>query len=101
TVTHAAEARAAHAAAADALVVQGTEAGGHRGGFLDDGADEGGVGLLALLRVVAHATPLPMIATGGIMDGATLAAVLCAGADAAQIGTALMLAPEAGTADAQ
>jgi nitronate monooxygenase len=50
---------------------------------------------------VAHATPLPLIATGGIADGAALAAVLCAGASAGQIGTALMLAPEAGTPDAQ
>lgn len=101
TVTNRAEARAAHGAGADGLVVQGTEAGGHRGGFLDDGSDEGGIGLLALLRVVARATPLPMIATGGIMDGAALAAVLCAGASAGQIGTALMLTPEAATAEAQ
>jgi nitronate monooxygenase len=101
TVTNVEEARAAHASGADGLVVQGTEAGGHRGGFLADGSDEGGVGLLALLRVTAHATSLPLIATGGIMDGAALAAVLCAGATAAQIGTALMLAPEAATAEAQ
>ena len=79
------------------LVAQGSEAGGHRGGFVDDGSDEGGIGLLALLRVIARATTLPLIATGGIADGAGLAAVLCAGASAAQIGTALMLAPEAGT----
>jgi len=101
TITNVEEARAAHAAGADGLVVQGTEAGGHRGGFLDDGSDEGGIGLLALLRVVARATPLPLIATGGIMDGAALAAVLCAGASAGQIGTALMLSPEAATAEAQ
>ncbi len=101
TVTNVEEARAAHAAGADGLVVQGAEAGGHRGGWLDDGSDEVGVGLLALLRTVSHATPLPLIATGGIMDGAALAAVLCAGASAAQLGTALMLAPEAATAEAQ
>jgi nitronate monooxygenase len=101
TITNVAEARAAHAAGADGLIVQGTEAGGHRGGFIDDGSDEGGIGLLALLRVTAHATPLPMIATGGIMDGAALAAVLCAGAIAGQVGTALMLSPEAATAEAQ
>jgi len=101
TITNLEEARAAHAAGTDALVVQGTEAGGHRGGWLSDGSDEGGVGLLALLRTVAHATPLPLIATGGIMDGAALAAVLCAGASAAQVGTALMLSPEAATAEAQ
>ena len=101
TVTNVPEAVAAREAGADGLVVQGTEAGGHRGGFLEDGSDEGGIGLLALLRTVAGATSLPMIATGGIADGAALAAVLCAGASAGQIGTALMLAPEAGTADAQ
>jgi nitronate monooxygenase len=101
TITNVAEARAAHAAGADGLIVQGTEAGGHRGGFIDDGSDEGGIGLLALLRITAHATPLPMIATGGIMDGAALAAVLCAGAIAGQVGTALMLSPEAATAEAQ
>ena len=101
TITNVEEALAAADAGADGLIVQGTEAGGHRGGFVDDGSDEGGIGLLALLRVVARATPLPMVATGGIADGAALAAVLCAGASAAQVGTALMLAPEAGTADAQ
>lgn len=101
TITNVPEALAAHEAGADGLVVQGTEAGGHRGGFLSDGSDEGGTGLLALLRTVAHATPLPLIATGGIADGAALAAVLCAGASAGQIGTALMLAPESGTSDAQ
>jgi nitronate monooxygenase len=100
TITNVEEAGVAAAAGADALVAQGAEAGGHRGGFLADGSDEGGVGLLALLRVVAGATPLPLIASGGIADGAGLAAVLCAGAAAAQIGTALMLAPEAGTPEA-
>ena len=101
TITNVAEALVARDARADALVVQGAEAGGHRGGFVEDGSDEGGIGLLALLRVVARATPLPLVATGGIADGAALAAVLCAGASAGQVGTALMLAPEAGTADAQ
>jgi nitronate monooxygenase len=101
TVTNLEEAGVAEAAGADGLVVQGTEAGGHRASFIDDGSDEGGIGLLALLRLTARATPLPLIATGGIADGAALAAVLCAGASAAQIGTALMLTPEAATADAQ
>ena len=101
TVTNREEALAASEAGADGLVAQGTEAGGHRGGFFDDGSDDGGIGLLALLREIARATTLPLIATGGVADGAGLAAVLCAGASAAQIGTALMLAPEAGTPDAQ
>ncbi len=101
TITNLEEARAAEMAGADGLVVQGTEAGGHRGGFLSDGSEEGGIGLLALLRLTARATSLPLIATGGITDGAALAAVLCAGATAAQVGTALMLSPEAATPDAQ
>ena len=101
TVGRAAEARAAVDAGADALVVQGTEAGGHRGGFVDD-EHAGGLGLLALLRVVSRSVgEVPLIATGGISDGAAVAAVLCAGAAAAQVGTALMLAPEAGTTEAQ
>jgi nitronate monooxygenase len=101
TITNVPEALVAREGGADALVAQGTEAGGHRGGFVEDGSDEGGIGLLALLRLVARATQLPLIATGGIADGAAVAAVLCAGASAAQVGTALMLAPEAGTPEAQ
>jgi nitronate monooxygenase len=96
TVTEPAEARLAAARGADALVVQGAEAGGHRGSFTDaDGVGE--IGLLALLRLVAHACELPLVATGGIADGFGVAAVLAAGARAAQIGTAFMCAPEAGT----
>jgi len=100
TVTTVEEAEQASQAGADALVVQGIEAGGHRGGFADsDGAD--GWGLLALLRVVSNMVATPLIAAGGIGDGAGVAAVLCAGASAAQVGTALMLSPEAATNDAQ
>jgi nitronate monooxygenase len=100
TVTSVEEAVQAQRAGADALVVQGSEAGGHRGGFTDD--DESiAIGLLALLRLVAGRVPLPLVATGGIADGAAVAAVLCAGAGAAQVGTALMLSPEAATNEAQ
>jgi nitronate monooxygenase len=100
TVTTVEEGERASAQEADALVVQGIEAGGHRGGFGDsDGAD--GWGLLALLRVLAGRVGKRLVAAGGIADGAGVAAVLCAGASAAQIGTALMLAPESGTAEAQ
>jgi nitronate monooxygenase len=94
TVAGPAEAREAEAAGASALVVQGAEAGGHRGGF-DDTAEP--VGLLALLRLVAAATRLPLVATGGLMDAQGVAAARAAGAVAAQAGTAFMLAPEAGT----
>jgi len=100
TVTRVSEAVSAAEVGADALVVQGTEAGGHRGGFVDD-EQAAGIGLLALLSLVRRSVSIPLIATGGIADGAAVAAVLCAGAAAAQIGTALMLAPEAGTTPAQ
>jgi nitronate monooxygenase len=96
TVTNPDEAVVARDAGADALVVQGFEAGGHRGYFSDEpGAED--LGLLVALRRVAARVDLPLVAAGGIADGAAVAAVLCAGALAAQIGTALMLASEAGT----
>jgi nitronate monooxygenase len=95
TVTAAAEARSAAAAGADALVVQGAEAGAHQGSF--DDTDEPPVALLELLQLVRGAADLPLVAAGGIADGAGLAAALSAGAAAAQIGTALLLTPEAGT----
>jgi nitronate monooxygenase len=96
TVTEVEEALRAAQAGADALVVQGLEAGGHRGCFEDADAC-GEVALLPLLRLVARSTELPLIASGGIADGAGVAAVLAAGARAAQIGTAFMRCPEAGT----
>jgi nitronate monooxygenase len=96
TVTEPSEASRARDAGADALVVQGVEAGGHRGGWTDRD-DAEGFGLLVLLRLVAGEVDLPLVATGGISDGPAIAAVLVAGAAAAQLGTAFMLAPEAGT----
>ena len=98
TVTTPDEAVAAADAGADALVVQGTEAGGHRGST--DLAAPGDVGLLALLQLVRAVTDRPLIATGGIATGHGVAAVLAAGASAAQLGSAFMLTPEAGTSDA-
>ncbi|HZU47724.1 MAG TPA: nitronate monooxygenase [Mycobacterium sp.] len=89
------EAEAASAAGSDALVVQGAEAGGHRGGPDDDPAQV--VSLLPLLQLVAASVDLPLIATGGIASGAAIAAVLCLGARAAAIGTAFLGCPEAGT----
>ena len=97
TVTEPGEAREAVAAGADALVVQGVEAGGHRGTFSDeDGA--GLVGLLALLQLLRSAVEVPLVASGGIATGRGLAGALAAGAAAGQVGTALMRCPEAGTA---
>ena len=97
TVTGPEEARLAQWAGATALVAQGVEAGGHRGSF----ADRGDVGLLALLALLGGPdSPLPLVASGGIATAPTVAAVLAAGAKAAQVGTAFMLCPEAGTAAA-
>ncbi len=99
TVTSAAEARAAELAGADAVCVQGVEAGGHQGTHRDDPHLDGagaGVGLLALLAEVREAVRIPMIAAGGLMRGAQIAAVLAAGAGAAQLGTAFLVCPESG-----
>ena len=95
TVTSPDDARAAAAAGADAVVAQGWEAGAHRGGPSDE--EPGQLGLLPLLALVRRATDLPVIAAGGIADGAGVAAVLAGGAALAALGTAFLCTPEAGT----
>ena len=99
TVTEVEEALVAAGAGADALIVQGVEAGGHRGSF-EDSEGRGELALLPLLRLVARAVDLPLVASGGIADGAGVAAVLAAGARAAQIGTGFLRCPEAATSPA-
>ena len=94
TVTGRAEAEQAAAAGADALVVQGTEGGGHQGTF--DGTVPNETPLLDALAEIRDAG-LPMIAAGGIMTPADVRAALDAGADAVQVGTALLCTPEAAT----
>jgi len=93
TVNHPDAATAADDLGVDAIIVQGTEAGAHRGGAVDN-AD---YGVLPLLRLVAQRTGRPLVAAGGVSDGASLAGVLAAGAVAAQLGTPFLLCPEAGT----
>ncbi|HEY2429817.1 MAG TPA: nitronate monooxygenase [Acidimicrobiales bacterium] len=100
TVTSPAEAAAAAAAGADVLIVQGVEAGGHRGVFADDDS-QSDLTLLAALQLIGGTVHLPLVAAGSIMTGAALAAVLVAGASAGQVGTAYLRTPEAGTAPAQ
>jgi nitronate monooxygenase len=100
TVTSPHEALQAASAGADALIVQGVEAGGHRGVFVDDDS-QSDLTLLAALQLVRASVDLPLIAAGSIMTGAALAAVLVAGARAAQVGTAYLRTPEAATSDAQ
>jgi nitronate monooxygenase len=96
TVTSPGEALAAVAAGADVLCVQGAEAGAHRGTFHNtDPVDD--TALLPLLRKVSAAVAVPLIATGGLSGGRDVAAVLVAGARAAQLGTLFLPCPEAGT----
>jgi nitronate monooxygenase len=95
TVTTTDEARAAQEAGVDALVVQGAEAGGHRGSWED--TDEPALPLVDLLASTRTVVDLPLVATGGIADRAGVRAVIEAGAEAAQVGSAFLLADEAGT----
>nr|D0V3Y4.1 RecName: Full=Nitronate monooxygenase; Short=NMO; AltName: Full=Propionate 3-nitronate monooxygenase; Short=P3N monooxygenase [Pseudomonas sp.]ACX83564.1 propionate 3-nitronate oxidase [Pseudomonas sp. JS189] len=91
-VTNLAEAQQAEHAGVHALVAQGYEAGGHRGVF--DPQQDSEMGTFALVRVLTDACQLPVIAAGGIMDGAGIKAVMQLGASAAQLGTAFILCPE-------
>jgi nitronate monooxygenase len=95
TATSPGEARVAAKAGANALVLQGAEAGGHRASFTD--LDDEPLSTLVLLRLVARESRLPLVASGGLTDGPAVAAVLAAGAAAAQLGTAFLRANEAGT----
>jgi nitronate monooxygenase len=100
TVTSADEAERAAALGSDALIVQGVEAGGHRGVFIDDDA-QSDLTLLSALQVIGAAVELPLVAAGSIMTGPALGAVLVAGASAGQVGSAYLLSAEAGTSPAQ
>jgi len=83
----------------DAVVVQGSEAGGHRGTFATDfGA--GMIGLMALVPQVVDAVRVPVIASGGIMDARGIRAARALGASAVQMGTAFLTCVEAGISQA-
>ena len=97
TVTSPGEARLAAEAGADAVCVQGYEAGAHRGTFGNDDAPGRDRGLLSLIGEVAAVTGLPQIAAGRIMGPRQVRAVLAAGAAAAQCGTAFLRSPESGS----
>jgi nitronate monooxygenase len=92
--TNVAEAQQLQQAGVQAIVAQGQEAGGHRGVFDDEPGQDAQLGILALTRLIAAAVDLPLIAAGGIMDGAGIKAALALGAEAVQMGTAFILCPE-------
>ncbi|GAA2419131.1 MULTISPECIES: nitronate monooxygenase [Streptomyces] len=97
TVTTPEEAQTAQWAGADAVCVQGVEAGGHQSTHRDDPQTDGaGIGLLSLVAQVRETVQIPIVATGGLMRGSQIAAVLAAGAEAAQLGTAFLACPESG-----
>jgi len=99
TATTVEEARAVEAAGADAVIAQGSEAGGHRGTFASD-FESGLVGTMALVPQVADAVRVPVVASGGIMDGRGIAAALALGARAVQLGTAFLTCHESGITEA-
>ncbi|RPF33397.1 nitronate monooxygenase [Streptomyces sp. TLI_185] len=97
TATTPEEALAVQLAGADAVIVQGVEAGGHQGTHRDNPeADGTGIGLLSLVAQVRETVGIPIVAAGGIMRGGQIAAALAAGASAAQLGTAFLATPESG-----
>ncbi|MCD2185591.1 nitronate monooxygenase [Actinomycetospora soli] len=96
TVTSPEEARAAADAGFDGLVVQGTDAGGHRGTHAV-AAEPNDVDTLDLVRAIRPRTALPLVAAGGIADAAGVRRALDAGAEQVQLGTAFLRTEEAGT----
>ena len=88
------EARQLEQAGIQAIVAQGYEAGGHRGVFDDAPGQDDELGLFALLRIIRSSVDLPVIAAGGIMDGAGINAAMALGASGCQLGTAFILCPE-------
>ncbi len=99
TATTPGEAVALEAAGVHAVVAQGYEAGGHRGTF-GGPVERSLIGTLALVPQVVDAVSVPVIASGGIMDGRGVAAALALGAQAVQLGTAFLACDEAGTSEA-
>jgi nitronate monooxygenase len=86
-------------AGVDAIVTQGSEAGGHRGTFGGD-FSASMVGTISLVPQIVDAVHLPVIASGGIMDGRGIAAALVLGASAVQLGTAFLTCKESGVPEA-
>lgn len=96
TATTVEEARVLEQSGVDAVIAQGSEAGAHRGTFAVP-AEEALVGTVALVPQVVDAVGIPVLASGGIMDGRGIVAALALGACAVQMGTAFLACKEAGT----
>ncbi|ANB11131.1 hypothetical protein AWJ20_3930 [Sugiyamaella lignohabitans] len=94
TATSGEEAVAWEKVGADAICAQGTEAGGHRGNFIN--LDDPGLGLFALIPEIKRQVKIPVIAAGGIMSGQGIVASRLLGADVAQLGTYFLASTEAG-----
>lgn len=99
TATTVKEAQALVDAGVDAMVVQGSEAGGHRGSFAQS-FEQGMIGTMALVPQIVDAVDVPVIASGGIMDARGITAALALGASAVQMGTAFLTCEEAGVSRA-
>jgi nitronate monooxygenase len=99
TATSVEEATALEKSGVDAIVTQGSEAGGHRGSFACE-FTAGMVGTISLVPQVVDAVRIPVIASGGIMDGRGIVAALALGAAAVQMGTAFLTCDEAGIPEA-
>lgn len=97
SVTNLVEANLAAKSGANALCLQGIEAGGHRASFTNNQTEEQDFKLLDFIAIVRKDINLPIIAAGGMMDGKAIHQVLEAGASAVQLGTAFLLCPESGT----
>ena len=98
TANHPLEAKAWADIGVDAVCIQGSEAGGHRGGWLPQSANDP-LGLLTLISQTRACTDIPLIAAGGIMTGQAIKAVQTAGAELAQIGTAFLTTDTCGIND--
>jgi nitronate monooxygenase len=98
TATTLEEAQQLAQAGVDAIVAQGAEAGAHRGTFAAS-FESSMVPTLDLVRAIAKVVSLPVIATGGLMDGRDIVSAIEAGASAAQLGTAFLACPECGASE--
>jgi nitronate monooxygenase len=99
TATTVEEALVLEQSGVDAIVAQGSEAGGHRGSFACE-FDAGMIGTISLVPQVVDAVGVPVIASGGIMDGRGIVAALALGACAVQLGTAFLTCDESGIPEA-